>query len=74
MKKILENYKNWLEINGISSNTITQYSQRINKVLKQIPIKKLSEKSISEFLLTLKQKYQPKTVNVYNDTIKSFLN
>lgn len=68
-----EKYKNWLLVNGNSVSTATNYIRRIEKVLKNISIEKLSTETISAYLLEMGKTKSPSTVNGYRDTIKSFL-
>jgi len=70
---ILSEYSKWLEVNGKSKTTIEQYSQQIRDFLSKIKLEDISEKTIITYLLELKNKYAPKTVNLYRTAIKSFL-
>jgi len=73
MDSILEQYKNWLTVNGRSKSTTINYLLRIQKILKNISIDNLSEDTISSYLLNIKDKYKPSTVNGYRDTLDSFI-
>ena len=73
MDNTIEQYKNWLTVNGQSSSTVYLYCQRIEKILKIISIDNLTEESISNYLLSIKDQFKPSTVNGYRDAIYSFL-
>ena len=69
----INNYKNWLLINGNSHSTIVNYIQRIADFLKKYKIEEITEENITTYLLELKEKYSPITVNGYRSAIKSYL-
>ena len=73
MNKILEEYKNYLEINGSSSLTIKNYIGRIQKFLKKVTIKEITEKKVMSFILELDKISKPSTSNGYRASISSFL-
>lgn len=70
---VLNEYSKWLEVNGKSEHTIKQYGQQIRDFLSEIKLEDISEETIITYLLKLKEKYSPKTVNLYRTAIKSFL-
>lgn len=69
----INNYKNWLIINGNSHSTIINYTQRITDFLNKYKIEDITEENITAYLLELKTKYSPITVNGYRSAIKSYL-
>ena len=70
---MVEKYKNYLMVNGLSNSTIMNYILRIRKFLKKVKLEEINEDNISKFLLSLREEYSPSTINGYRDTIKSFL-
>jgi len=70
---ILDEYKNWLTVNGASHRTIINYISRIKTLLINVKLEELTETTIINFLLKIKEKYSASTFNGYRDTIKSFL-
>jgi integrase len=71
--KILEEYTNWLKVNGGSTSKVVAYTQRIKTFLKMYTINKLTEKNIINFLLLIDSKSQANTSNGYRSAIRSFL-
>lgn len=70
---MLNKYKNWLIVNGNSEATISAYLQRIDHFLNAVTIETLDEEQIVNYLLSVKEKSSPSTVNGYRCAIKSFL-
>lgn len=70
---MLNKFKDWLSINGLSENTIKNYIYRIKKFLEYVKSKEISEENILSFLVKLKETSSPSTVNGYRDTISKYL-
>lgn len=69
---MLNKYKHWLIVNGNAPDTVKNYLIRVSKFLKQVPINKISEEKISNYLLQLHEKFEASTINAYRNAIKSF--
>jgi len=69
----LTKYKNWLILQGLSENTISNYVNRMKKIAKVLDLNNLTEDSISNYLLGLTNQYSKSTINGYRDTLKSYL-
>lgn len=70
---MVEKYKKYLLKNEASALTIANYIGKIKTFLKTVPIKEINEEKIEEFILKLKEKRKPSTVNNYKSVIQSFL-
>lgn len=69
----IEKYKNWLLVNGASTLTMNNYTNKIQLFLKKVTIKEISSEKIAKFLLDMREKSKPSTINNYRAVIASFL-
>jgi len=70
---MINEFKEYLIINGYSKSTITDYLYRVNILLKENKIEDLNEENIRNFFFKLKDKYNPITINLFRSAIKLFL-
>jgi integrase/recombinase XerD len=74
MEHYIEKYKKWLSINDLSYNTRRNYIYRLNKFLEYLGnIENLTQESVENFLMELKQNSSNSTVNGNRAMIQSFL-
>lgn len=70
---MFEEFKNWLQVNGLSENTIKKYLDNIKNISKLTDINTLDEKKVEQLLLQMKEKYSPTNVNNHRYTLKTYL-
>ncbi len=70
---MLNEYKNYLIINGKSKNTINSYISHISNLLKRVSLDNLTEKTINNYLLEIMENRSPSTMNICKSAIRSFL-
>lgn len=69
----IQQFKDWLALQGQSDNTTRVYISRIEYLLTEIAVENLSEATINAFLLKIKNEKSTATLNGYLHAIKIFL-
>jgi site-specific recombinase XerD len=70
---MLNDFKNWLILNGASQNTTDNYESRILEVHRHTPIEKWTKEALEAFLTQIKLKRKTSTFNNYLFAIKKYL-
>ena len=70
---MIKKYRDYLLVNGSSTLTILNHTNKIKKVLKKIKIEEFNAEKIATFLLNMREKKMPSTINNYRAVISSFL-
>lgn len=70
---MLNEFKNWLILNGASGNTAETYISRISEAEKHTPIDQWTKETIEAFLTKIKQEKKTSTFNSYLFAIRKFL-
>jgi len=70
MDQNLEQFKNWLKVNGMAKNTIIQRTGYMKKYLKKHS--ELTNENVQEFLLSLHDRLGKGTINNYRKAIVSY--
>lgn len=67
----LNKYKTWLISKGLSDKTIKTYMSILKSISKKLDIKKFNKEVVTEYLISIKEKYSPATVCLYREVIRS---
>lgn len=73
MKEIIEKFKKYLQVNNLSYSTVNSYIYHLTFLLKQIKIDDITTESITDYYLSLKDKYSPSTIAISKIALSNFL-
>ena len=71
--ELLQKFTDWLQVNGYSKSSISSYVNRIQNLIKIILPEDFTEENLRNYLLDIRTKNTPSTMNGYIKAIKSFL-